>query len=412
MEERKDKTLKNTKTKPKAETNSNTCVTSATTSTDSVEDDVDEVANSLRKTKVWNEPVYTKKKTIPSVLKIQPSEDKELPPEEENGKVPLTVKVEKGSKFFGDPRRMYPMYSCPRGNVLIINNQAFDYPDIYSFREGAEVDAENLDNLFTQLGFNVTKYKNLRRNETLKKLIEFSDFVGKVAGDMTIVCVLSHGTERGKVVSSDCLEIDTELDILRRFNNDYCPELKGKPKFFIIQACRGEEQDFGTSLSPKNVTDAKKSAPGGRGRSPSFLAKDLSWEDMLIAYATLPGYVANRNHYRGTWFVESLCKVFMENAKDMSLRDMLDEVGLELKGYESEMGTKQSFSYDVRHFYKKLYFNPGITIEWRDQWKHTNSVDFDQIQAQDMKDMKEEETGLGVNKKRTISHSGHLSELI
>ena len=28
--------------------------------------------------------------------------------------------------------------------------------------------------------------------------------------------------------------------------------------------------------------------------------------------------------------------------------------------YESECGTKQSSLYEVRHFYKKLYFNPGI----------------------------------------------------
>ena len=37
--------------------------------------------------------------------------------------------------------------------------------------------------------------------------------------------------------------------------------------------------------------------------------KDLSWEDMVIAYSTLPGYVSNRDHYRGTWFIESICKV-------------------------------------------------------------------------------------------------------
>ena len=37
----------------------------------------------------------------------------------------------------------------------------------------------------------------------------------------------------------------------------------------------------------------------------------------------------------------------MENAKDMNLRDMLDEVGLVLSKYESEQGRKQSFNYDV-----------------------------------------------------------------
>ena len=41
----------------------------------------------------------------------------------------------------------------------------------------------------------------------------------------------------------------------------------------------------------------------------SLRMKDLSWEDMVIAYSTLPGYVTWRHTYRGTWFVESICKV-------------------------------------------------------------------------------------------------------
>ena len=37
----------------------------------------------------------------------------------------------------------------------------------------------------------------------------------------------------------------------------------------------------------------------------------------------------------------------MEHAKDMDLRDLLDEAAFILKGYESEAGAKQSFSYEV-----------------------------------------------------------------
>ena len=95
----------------------------------------------------------------------------------------------------------------------------------------------------------------------------------------------------------------------------------------------------------------------------SMVAQELSWEDILIAYSTLPGYVANRDCTKGTWFVQSLCKVFMEHAHNTNLRDMLDLVALDLKqNFTSEAGTKQSFNYDVRHFYKKLYFNPGLKV--------------------------------------------------
>ena len=85
------------------------------------------------------------------------------------------------------------------------------------------------------------------------------------------------------------------------------------------------------------------------------IAKDPTWEDMVILFATVPGFVANRNLYRGTWLIECLCYVFMNRACDMDLRDMLDEVAKRLRDYESEQGLKQSCSYESRHFYNKLY---------------------------------------------------------
>ena len=34
---------------------------------------------------------------------------------------------------------------------------------------------------------------------------------------------------------------------------------------------------------------------------------------MVIAFSTIPGYVSNRDKERGTWFIQSLCKVISED---------------------------------------------------------------------------------------------------
>ena len=137
------------------------------------------------------------------------------------------------------------MCSVPRGKAIIINNQKFDDPETFPFRLGANVDTDNLEQLFSQLSFEVIKYENLRRNETMKIMIDLADTVGckespcdmligglsvqcsvKVDQLHTAVCMMSHGREHGKIVSSDCHNIDIEQDILRRFNNEYCPQLQ------------------------------------------------------------------------------------------------------------------------------------------------------------------------------------------
>ena len=82
--------------------------------------------------------------------------------------------------------------------------------------------------------------QNLTRNETLIKVIEFSDSVAHSDANMAIVCISSHGrfglnkmisvrnpicmilttdscvfSDSGKIISSDCRELDLEQDILR-----------------------------------------------------------------------------------------------------------------------------------------------------------------------------------------------------
>ena len=84
--------------------------------------------------------------------------------------------------------------------------------------------------------------QNLTRNETLIKIIEFSDLLDHSEANMAIVCISSHGrfglnkmisvrnpicmilttdscvfSDSGKIISSDCRELDLEQEILRWF---------------------------------------------------------------------------------------------------------------------------------------------------------------------------------------------------
>ena len=71
----------------------------------------------------------------------------------------------------------------------------------------------------------------------LKTVRDFSQLQDHAQADMCVVIVLSHGDDGDLIYSCDGRVVSAEY-LLRQFNNDACPLLKGKPKFFILQACR------------------------------------------------------------------------------------------------------------------------------------------------------------------------------
>ena len=96
---------------------------------------------------------------------------------------------------------------------------------------------------------------------------------------------------------------------------------------------RGDDPDYGTTLTIPRLEsyggtdiDAQAFKISPEIEHSTGMQKVPTVEDMLIAYATIPGYVANRDNMRGTWFIESICKVFMKNASDMDIKEMMDEV--------------------------------------------------------------------------------------
>ena len=109
---------------------------------------------------------------------------------------------------------------------------------------------------------------------------------------------------------------------------DKCPSMAGKPKLIFAQACRGHSSDSGYYLG-RGVSDLQRD---GKGNSPAVCIPSDS--DILIAYATSPGRVANKNvdYYAHSepiahsWFLDALCQVLEAYAHKDDLLSMLTKV--------------------------------------------------------------------------------------
>ena len=161
-----------------------------------------------------------------------------------------------------------------------------------------------------------------------------------------------------------------------------------------FQACRGDEKDrVLTDANGRNdlLAGARRNRGDSAGRENSPVSKrgrrgslgtdalavtdpwnaghgDIdkarpTWEDMIIAYSTIPGFTSMRDHDKGTWFIQSLVEVFMNHAGEHELIDLLRMTSERLSGFKSELGEKQTCNIEMRHLYKKIYFQPGIFEE-------------------------------------------------
>lgn len=118
--------------------------------------------------------------------------------------------------------------------------------------------------------------------------------------------------------------------------------------FFFISKFQGQE-----CMDGMDVTDAPQ---GNRVSVPAEA-------DFLYAYSTVPGYYSWRNSVNGSWFIQSLTKVFEDNAKRMDILRMLTRVNAMVSTYKSRTGEsnserKRQVSSIVSMLRKELYFFP------------------------------------------------------
>lgn len=101
-----------------------------------------------------------------------------------------------------------------------------------------------------------------------------------------------------------------------------------------MQACQGQRKDRGvrrTQTDGKDLTTAESQVScSSEWTVPPPPEKIPETEDMIVCYSTVPGFVSNRDVEYGTWYIYSLCKVFMNHAWNSELIKLLKEVCIRL----------------------------------------------------------------------------------
>ena len=235
-------------------------------------------------------------------------------------------------------------YIARSGYVLIINNNLFPQR-LHVERAGSEGDVKNLTNLFDDFGFRSRVDRNLTGKEMWRLLTDTAekDFSRY---DCFLCVILSHGSKDGISGTDD--EIINIEAITSLFRRDECPSLDGKPKIFLIQACRGNQQDrLLVESDGKPVALPNPSLPADA--------------DFLICFSSAPGHQSYRLPLVGSWFISSIFEVFKEHAEREHIMDMMLRVNNQVAGFFSRDGLKQ-MPCQVSMLTKRVFFEPRFSI--------------------------------------------------
>ena len=249
----------------------------------------------------------------------------------------------------------YDTSSFPRGIFTIFNVEHYQQKTGMSNcpRKGTERDADGLCALFLELGFIVERFDNPTKKMMLSALDRAT---GEIENLSCCACaILTHGEEGILYTSDSSIKIK---DITKTFRRK---SLAGKPKLFLFQACQGSD-----------YMDAIDACDG----PPIEKDDDLSLPceaDFFYAYSTVPGYYSWRNSRKGSWFMQSLCHIFRQNASSMDVYRMFTRVNDQVSSRKSrtdEKATddKRQIASLVSQMRKELFFFPpyGPLMAYKD----------------------------------------------
>ena len=261
----------------------------------------------------------------------------------------------------GRSRDFYPMNSSPRGYCVIINNENFMN---MKARAGSYWDAIALEKLFREhLGFHIEMFKDLT-SEQIMKLMENIRQQDHSRLSCLVVCVLTHGVD-GQIYGTDGRLIEVQR-MSRSFVGTKCPSLAGKPKLFILQACRGGSFDHGVHVEQtddggtKEIVDEDLVLGEDETDGGGYNVALPDEADFLLAYATTPGFVSWRNSAFGTWYIKAFTETMYERADREHMMDILTEVNRKVAEEYESRGKQKQMPAPVTMLRYKLYLTPVV----------------------------------------------------
>ncbi|XP_044734123.1 caspase-2-like [Chrysoperla carnea] len=307
----------------------------------------------------------------------------------------------------------YSMRGSKTGVALVINNIKFENKNVnvkLDERTGADVDTENLKELFTQMGYEWVYWENQTWEDLKVNLKKFTDNSNELLKEVNscFVIVMSHGgqgdvPEDTHIYTSDNKKIKAS-DIIGRFNSSCCNLLQDKPKFIIFQACRGDLQDLALNKPPeiiknyqptamtetstpqdhiKDITIGKTPENNNKtvesdntGTISSIIETNItipSMSDVFIYYTTSPGFLSYRDPSKGTWFVQYFCEVFMNHVYNTDVRDLFGMITKKVMDLRTTNHALQVPHSAIRGKFQPCFLYPALkTIDVNQE---TNEVD-------------------------------------